>query len=925
MRWLLQIRNKELRCVLNLKVAEVSGPAWRIGRARRRDQLTRHIPQNTNMLGRSGNQPNAGQAMRSYPAWSQVLKAPFIVGGRFRCTALIAKGATAEVYFAEDLELLRPVAIKRLVDERFKAFFDNEQAILSELNHVAVPWCFDRLAEGGRSSLVLSYFECAALSEKGHSEEEVIERGLRLLEVVRYLHELPHPVIHTDIKPANILANDFGQLFLVDFAGAQRENQANPALAQGTIGYAPPEQLSGGKPRVAWDLYAVGAVLHQLLTGIHPSSWKPGSMPSHDCALELIKVLRRALESNPKDRFSSAREFHMALDRTRKLVASHLPCPGCKVHQAVGTYFCHRCGCSLRADELKSAKLRLAQSNVTRQGLTKLVSALQGESHATQSLCFLRNECEAMGRPLGFDVLMSIDHLPFEPLQHQLRVLKRVLKDHQGRSILADEVGLGKTVEAGLVREELKMRGLVNNTLVLVPPHLRTQWKEELFDKFRERFEVYNPQGGEDPRLSQVQNLIISLAAAAGRSDSQSIPEALRSRHWDLVIVDEAHHAKNRTTNRYRFLNSLSKSYMLLLTATPVQNNVEELFNLASLVRPGLLGGPARQFKETYGVNGRTVDNHDRLRLDLEKVMIRTKRSQAYVKFPERIPRIRRVLPSPMEASLYEEVTQFVREIGSQTKGNQLRLIQLQQRLTSSPDAICESLQGLVDSYPQARSLASKAAQLKGKSSKLNAVIEVIEQVKERVVIFTDHVATQLMLSKELGARSHRTSVFRGSTSEKEKALKTFAESGKILVVSASGNEGLNLQHYCSVCINFDLPWNPMRVEQRIGRLQRLGQPRDVMVFNLVTADTVEEQVLRVLEQKIRLFELSIGQLDLILGEDFGDENSFQEAIWKSLLQSRTKEEMERMLDKRFCHTSHRVDLLKAAEDEDETPDLDFF
>jgi hypothetical protein len=200
----------------------------------------------------------------------------------------------------------------------------------------------------------------------------------------------------------------------------------------------------------------------------------------------------------------------------------------------------------------------------------------------------------------GFETFMCEPRLRFEPFPHQLEAAARVLRHMQGRAILADEVGLGKTIEAGIVLCELRLRGLANRTLVVVPAGLVGQWREELERKFAlpctiadARF-VARPSA--EPADGPEPVVIVSLATAR----RERLAAQLAAVGWDLVIADEAHRLKNARSASARLARSLRARYLLLLTATPIENRLTDLFQLVNLVRPGLLGDAAG-FRSRHG------------------------------------------------------------------------------------------------------------------------------------------------------------------------------------------------------------------------------------------------------------------------------------------------------------------------------------
>ena len=204
-------------------------------------------------------------------------------------------------------------------------------------------------------------------------------------------------------------------------------------------------------------------------------------------------------------------------------------------------------------------------------------------------------EAARLATHAGFDRLIALPLVrEIELLEHQIRTVKTVLRRFRGRAMLCDEVGLGKTIEAGLVLAELMIRGLVRSVLILVPPSLIEQWQGEMRRKFALELISHDDPSFRE-RGTKAWNefdLIIASIHTAKREPHRS---AIHARKWDMVIVDEAHHLRNRNTLSWKFASELQKQFVLLLTATPVQNNLEELFNLVTLLEPGLLR-TARQF-----------------------------------------------------------------------------------------------------------------------------------------------------------------------------------------------------------------------------------------------------------------------------------------------------------------------------------------
>jgi SNF2 family DNA or RNA helicase len=490
----------------------------------------------------------------------------------------------------------------------------------------------------------------------------------------------------------------------------------------------------------------------------------------------------------------------------------------------------------------------------------------------------------------GFDRLICLPLVrDMALLEHQVRTAKTVLRRFRGRALLCDEVGLGKTIEAGLVLDELVLRGLARSVLILVPPSLIEQWQGELRRKFSLDFISHD-----DPAFRQrgaaawgeFEHIIASIHTAK-REPHRS---AIVARKWDMIIVDEAHHLRNRATQAWRFVSELEKQYILLLTATPVQNNLEELFNLVTLLEPGLLR-TARQFQKHF-MDRRdklTPKNVEELHNLLSEVMVRNRRSTVGLQFTRRWARTEYLTPTPREQELYAAVTNFVRPHlrSSSDKGtlSRMALIMLQMALGSSSAAAAGTLQ-TISANPRLAErdradLADMAflAGVQTENSKATRLLQLVQEYQDKMVIFTQFRATQEMLAEQLRRAGHEVAVFHGGLTrmEKEAAINRFRGPARLLLATEAGSEGRNLQFAHAIC-NFDLPWNPMRIEQRIGRLSRIGQEHDVHVFNLVAAGTIEASVVHLLEAKLSMFELVIGEVDMILGQ-LDDEREFQDMV----------------------------------------------
>jgi SNF2 family DNA or RNA helicase len=490
------------------------------------------------------------------------------------------------------------------------------------------------------------------------------------------------------------------------------------------------------------------------------------------------------------------------------------------------------------------------------------------------------------------DRLISLDSLRgVERFPHQLRAAQKLMRDLGGRGLLADEVGLGKTIEAGIVLKEFLLRGLARTVLVLVPASLVEQWAEELREKFELDFMVSR---GADGAWGQHPLIIASLETARHQRHRGRVRRA----GYDMVIVDEAHRLRNHLTLGWKFVNELGARYLLLLTATPVQNDLRELYNLVTLLRPGAVG-TFGQFKRDFMTSGDRLRprNVERLRDLLTQVMIRSQRAQTHIKFPKRYVRTLAVQLSDEENQLYADVSDFVArtmELGDDEVRQRwyFTLVVLQKEMGSSSAAAAGTLRRLSSrarpGLETARllSLADRAEGIR-ESRKVQALVQLLSGLGEKAIVFTQFRGTQDLLARSLAAAGLEAALYHGEQdwAEKEEALETFRGRVPFLISTEAGGEGRNLQ-FCHHVVNYDLPWNPMRVEQRIGRVHRLGQTSDVFIHNLVAKGTIESYVIEILEKKINLFELVVGEVEEILGH-WNPEGSFEEEIFRIWVESR--------------------------------------
>ena len=571
----------------------------------------------------------------------------------------------------------------------------------------------------------------------------------------------------------------------------------------------------------------------------------------------------------------------------------------------------------------------------------------------------LRLELEKLKLLRGFDELLCLDGLhAVEQLPHQIETVRKVLRYFHGRVLLADEVGLGKTIEAALLLREYILRSMVKRVLILVPSPLTGQWRDELSGKFALECDLA-ASGWTSHDWADRQRVIASLSLAKSRRHF----ELCSAEPWDLVIVDEAHHCKNRSTRNWQLVNALKRRHIFLLTATPVQNNLIELYNLLTLLEPGHLKTET-DFKKNFVTRGNPRDPRNRrvLRDLLSQVMVRNTRSLVNIKLPRRYAQTFALAPTENEALLYRHLDSYLRwrcqplhaqAIGDNTDGtaedtdttvdesavlasiadgvvqsvetsgvdglthaagaakwtalaelwqhppddlptlNRLQINAILMAAGSHPLALRPALERLGLQDHRAGPLLELARGLH-QSAKETQLLELLGKNRsEKTLVFANFRATLDHLAGLLERHGIRFTLFTGGQSqlEKELAIDQFKHDVPVMLCSDSGGEGFNLQ-FCNTLINFDLPWNPMRIEQRIGRVHRIGQTRDVFVFNLCTRGSLEEKILAVLNDKLRMFELVVGEIGSILGNTEKGED-FESLVLDLWLKSRSADDLE--------------------------------
>jgi SNF2 family DNA or RNA helicase len=483
---------------------------------------------------------------------------------------------------------------------------------------------------------------------------------------------------------------------------------------------------------------------------------------------------------------------------------------------------------------------------------------------------------------------------------YQEETVRKVMKRFRGRALLADEVGLGKTIEALIILKEYILRGMVKSALILVPSTLVSQWGEELAAKFQLPFLSTEEPDFRSGDISPW-NEPYMLASINVAKSKRNFP-LVTQREWDLVIVDEAHHLKNRNTLNWKLVNNLKKRFLLLLTATPVENNLMELHNLVTLLKPGQLK-TAAEFKRDFMTSGDPTDprNREALKELLGEVMIRNTRALAKVGIPPRFAHTVKIKNLDSEKGVYKEISSLVRMMAKdegqsrrfllknllEAAGSSSRALGLSlSRLLEKRDGLSRYEKEIRDTYNLCLSIEE--------SSKHRVLLNLINTSKEKLIVFVKYLGTLEHIAEFFHRSKIPCACFHGkmNSHDKDEQIRLFRDERPVLVTTEIGGEGRNLQ-FCSRIVNFDLPWNPMRIEQRIGRIHRIGQEKEVTIYNLCADETIEEKILDILDRKINMFEMVIGEIDMVLGRVTGEQD-FSDMIYDIWVSSNTEEKVEK-------------------------------
>jgi len=537
---------------------------------------------------------------------------------------------------------------------------------------------------------------------------------------------------------------------------------------------------------------------------------------------------------------------------------------------------------------------------------------LENNQFESSDILKLRVEAEEISKESEISELIAYDiikkNLEYK-LPHQPDGALRLLRDLNGTGLLADEVGLGKTITTGIVIKECILRGFVKKALILTPPSLVDQWVAELKDKFELDFTIIEKEEDWDRANLAIASLDRVKSYIKGTHNYRHAKA--HTIQWDLLIVDEAHKLKDRSTVRWKFVDHLQKKRFLILTATPFQNDLIELYNLLHLLKRGHLG-TMQEFRKQFLLKGnkrRPLNPHE-LKRKLDELMVRRRRDEAKgVQYMKRVPQIIAVEQTDEEKEIYEMTSELLKTKYFSCGGNEIngRLIiyAILPKITSSSKSAMESLAKIAENekyHESTRALAGKILErykeLK-KDSKIEKLIEIVGDIlkqdkDDKILIYTKHPTTLRYIVEKLKPFNLKVLEFMGGLDREEKTqiIKDFKENSQILISTETGCEGLNFQ-FCRNLINYDLPWNPMSVEQRIGRVDRIGQKRNMNIYSLATKGTMEEHVVDLIINKMCCIGLVIGELPIILfnlGLDEQDEsgtNKIEEMLMNAFIDSK--------------------------------------
>jgi superfamily II DNA or RNA helicase len=745
--------------------------------------------------------------------------------GRFRLIKrLDSERGQSRVWLTEDRRLETEAVFKIYTLEPDADVAQRQYQAERQAFGLALP-CLPRLRDAyaqtdGSLCLVRDYIPGRCLNEivkeDGRlSPQPAAELTAAVARLAHSLHTCRSPRVIGDLNPGNFVLDEDGAIWCIDLGSSCPLRKADAQPPSGGLAapaFAAPEQTS--HVSVATDIWGLGALLFYLLTGLIP----PSEGGRTACALlrdavpdiseSIADILCRSLQPDEATRFESAKVMAEALAATT-------------IETSTGK----------RREELLS-KIDLpplAPPVIRPLDLedSPVAHALRHEEAGSLAWAALSQEAADLRALQTGERLAALDTLDIEPYAHQLETARRVLTcpTMRGGAILADEVGLGKTIEALMILQELRLKGQAESALIIAPPQAVMQWAGEVRTRIRrsayERgFRLY-----EKTQDAGYPWLIVS--AAMLRTDTHR--DALSAHRYDLVVVDEAHTVVARSSSGTngvpvarphgpanalgRAVGALRYRRLLLLTATPLRRRWRELFDLVSLIRPGFVG------------------TRDEFEARFDTLSERAPTDQILAE--------RRALRAQLDGVLIRHRRRDLKNLALPTRAYQTIRVAVGHKETEFAAKERE-----IASYMQSRAEG------------------------ERAVIFASSPAERASLALHLQTAlpERPTFVFEGDRRRRQQIGRAFTEApGAILVAADTGTEGMNWQ-CASIVIHADIPWNPCVWEQRIGRVYRLGQrSSQVDIIHVATEGSADEAVLNLYEQALGLFDLAVGEAEAVL------------------------------------------------------------
>jgi len=835
---------------------------------------------------------------------------PGDVVGKYRLVGLAGEGGMGQVWKAVPAEGIGgAVALKtfRRPERALREALERELRILRSLQRSDLfPLVHDAFDEGGRGFIVMDWVSGTDLEKhlSVASNLATVGRGQfldwmsQVADRLSYLHAWqPRPIIFRDLKPSNVMLDGAGDrsLRLVDFGISHILDPAGAdVVGRGTKGYVAPEVLQDRVDARA-DVFSMGRLALFLLFGHQRfRAIQRGSVPPNgksrglgsgvvDAALALAHEDANRRPSSVLEAFDGLRDACAESGEGRARRSAGPSCAVCAGPFLRDWAICPRCGDprgQTQTDSTRGAGRPKVADTVASTKLEPSRPQTWRSLHAYRRLLELRASAD-------LSELRCLGHIAVDPYDYQREAAVQVLRTMNGRALIADDVGLGKTIEAGLIVKEYLVRGLARRCLVVCPPNLLLkQLQEEFSSKFRLPFVEYRTRGDGDGDPSTVgpqglgeADLVIVSSYTFRKEETADIFGRTR---WDIAVLDECHHIRNHRKKLGRSIRSVTSQsdYRLFLSATPFSGKVDELWSVYNALEPGVLGASMKEFHRRFCVKrGRRWEPvAKKVREVTRSLTIRRRRADLHIQFPGRTAR-----RLPVSLGRFRPLHDRFSAAVCEYTNSALVRHQLLQQFCSSFESVKASTV-----FPRLPwDVRSALADLHDEDHpKVRRLVEdLLPRLppEEQVLVFSRYKASQHALERILKAKGLRARALR---SGKKSAIVDSFRRGEfqVLIVGEGAGEGLNLQ-FCGVMINFDLPWNPMRIEQRIGRIQRLGQRRrEVLVINLTVANSVEDRVLELLEEKLEIFRNLQGETEQILGELLGRDRSLEAWLAELLL-----------------------------------------